>query len=252
MKTLILIFVLLLTTYLYSTIINVPEDQPTIQEGINVAVDTDTVLVQPDTYIENINYNGKNITVASLFLTTQDTTYISQTVIDGNQNGAVVTFENGENSYARLVGFVIINGNGKSFSFYDPYYGIYWTEYKGGGIYIDESSPSLMSLTVTNNWANSGGSIYSKNSQFSLSNSIINNNYAERQSTWYFSFGGFGGGIVNISSNSSYANVQVLNNTANYYGGGFNITNSNPQFNNVIIENNSSTVGGGDYTVRDR
>ena len=49
MKTLILIFVLLVTTCLYSTIINVPADQPTIQAGIDAAVDADTVLVQPGT-----------------------------------------------------------------------------------------------------------------------------------------------------------------------------------------------------------
>ena len=55
MKTLILIFVLLVVSAcLYSTIINVPADQPTIQAGINVAVDADTVLVQPETYLYKI------------------------------------------------------------------------------------------------------------------------------------------------------------------------------------------------------
>ncbi|MDP8202587.1 MAG: hypothetical protein P9M11_10680 [Candidatus Tenebribacter burtonii] len=86
----------LLSTYLFSTIINIPADQPTIQAGINAAVNGDIVLVQPGIYVENINYNGKLITVASLFLTIQDTTYISQTVIDGNQNGSVVTFNSDE------------------------------------------------------------------------------------------------------------------------------------------------------------
>ncbi len=81
-------------------IINVPADQPTIQAGINTANSGDTLLVQPDTYIENINFNGKNIIVGSLFLTTNDTSYVSMTVIDGNKNGSVVTFQNSEDSTA--------------------------------------------------------------------------------------------------------------------------------------------------------
>ena len=62
MKTIYFIFAFfILSTFLAVTIINVPADQPTIQEGINVAVDGDTVLVQPDTYIENINFKMNKI-----------------------------------------------------------------------------------------------------------------------------------------------------------------------------------------------
>ncbi len=67
-----------------SEIINVPGDQPAIQAGITASSAGDTVLVQPGTYYENINFTGKNIAVASLFLTTGDTAYISQTIINGN------------------------------------------------------------------------------------------------------------------------------------------------------------------------
>jgi len=74
----------LFSQFLFSTIINVPADQPTIQAGINVSVNSDTVLVQPGTYVENINFSGKLITVGSLYLTTADTTIIGEPFnIDG-------------------------------------------------------------------------------------------------------------------------------------------------------------------------
>jgi len=50
-----------------SNIINIPADQPTIQAGINVAVDGDTVLVQPDIYIENINYDREKTLLLLLY-----------------------------------------------------------------------------------------------------------------------------------------------------------------------------------------
>jgi len=73
MRHLTIVISLIIISNLSATIINIPEDQTTIQEGINVAVDGDTVLVQPGIYLENINFEGKEISVASLFLTTQGT-----------------------------------------------------------------------------------------------------------------------------------------------------------------------------------
>jgi hypothetical protein len=45
--------------------IHVPADQPTIQAAINVAANGDTALVAPGTYVENINFMGRAITVTS-------------------------------------------------------------------------------------------------------------------------------------------------------------------------------------------
>jgi len=122
--------------------------------------------VQPGTYYENINYNGngKNITVGSLFLTTQDTSYISQTVIDGDSSGSVVTFENEEDSNSVLNGFTLKNGSG---TYADPDSNGYY-DYIGGGIYCVNSSPSLENVTIKGNSAHKGGGIYCYNSSPSL------------------------------------------------------------------------------------
>ena len=93
-----------------ATIIRVPGYQPTIQAGIMAANTGDTVLVDPGTYIEAVNFNGRRITVGSWYLTTSDTSYISQTIIDGNNSWIVVTFNNGEDNTAKLVGFTVRRG----------------------------------------------------------------------------------------------------------------------------------------------
>jgi hypothetical protein len=151
LKKLVILFVLLCAfSWLSSAIINIPADQPTIQAGIDAAVIGDTVLVQPGTYYENINFEGKDITVASLLLTTGNEDYIHYTIIDGNQNGSVVTLENDETNDAVLTGFTIQNGSGN----------VWGSGAIGGGIYIYQSSPSLISLNIKYNIAIAGGGIY--------------------------------------------------------------------------------------------
>ena len=66
--------------------INVPADYAMIQAGINASSNGDTVLVHPGIYVEHINFNWHNIVLGSLFLTTGDTSYISQTIIDGDSS----------------------------------------------------------------------------------------------------------------------------------------------------------------------
>ena len=213
----------LLSTCLYSTIINVPADRPTIQAGMDAPVDADTVLVQPGTYFENINYNGKNITVASLFLTTQDTSYVSQTVIDGNQNGSVVLFNNGE-SLAVLSGFTITNG---------------YSSTSGGGISCVYSvSPTLKFLKIISNSAayNGGGIICGADADPTLEDVLISNNIA----------GGDGGGVYCYNQcNPSFLNVTISGNSGFHGGGICCLTYSAVHMENCIISDNVSNNSGG-------
>ena len=64
----LLSLIFFLFSLLQAGIIYVPNDTTSIQGGIYLASDGDTVLVAEDTYYENINFRGKAITVASEFI----------------------------------------------------------------------------------------------------------------------------------------------------------------------------------------
>src|SRR4029079_12057608 len=82
----------------------VPNDQPNIQSAINVSISGDTVLVAPGTHFENINFEGKAITVTS-------ESGPQNTIIDGGKSGSVVIFTAGEGRDSILNGFTLQNGS---------------------------------------------------------------------------------------------------------------------------------------------
>lgn len=86
MKNSLLLLILLVSynTQLSGTIRNVPVDYGSIQAAIDASINSDTILVAPNTYFENIDYKGKNIVIGSLFLTTNDTSFVSRIIIDGS------------------------------------------------------------------------------------------------------------------------------------------------------------------------
>ena len=240
MKKLIIVSLFILTTYLLpGQIINIPADFPTIQQGINAASNGDTVLVDSGTYNEAINYNGKNIIVASYYFTTLDTSYISQTIIDANEEGTtVVKFENGEDSTALLCGFTILNGNT-----------IGWDE--GGGICCKNTSPQLKYLKIINNSSRLGGGVYFEDATISMTHVNIFNNYAWSSS----GSGGLGGGINCINSEINLFDCKISGNKAGVFGGGIYSSSSTLHLENVLFENDTAWTcdtpgqGGGIYTT---
>lgn len=201
-----------------------PTDYSSIQKAINAAEDGDTILVNPGTYIGNIDFKGKEIIVASLFLTTGDPSYISKTILDGNQKGSVVRIWNGEGSGALLSGFTITNGS---------------AEY-GGGISCIGSNPRLENLKVSGNtsetcafddisWMGLGGGISLRYSSPSLVNVMISGNTAELE----------GGGIHCENSSPTLINVMISGNTAESGIGGIYCSNSSLRLINVTVSRNT-------------
>jgi len=244
-----------------ATIINIPGDYPTIQEGIDHSSDGDTVLVQPDTYYENLNFNGHNVVLASLFLTTGDTVYISSTVIDGDSAGSVIRFSSGEDSTAQVVGFTVQNGSASS----------------GGGIYCDSSSPTIRDNTICRNRVShedraEGGGIYCSYSNPTISSNRIRENEARALEGNAYSCGGgiscyhssptisdntirlnrtrgsklgFGGGIYCDNSAPNIHGNTISGNSARMYGGAICCSNGSPTITHNTITGNDAKHGGG-------
>ena len=206
----------------YAKIIHVPADQPTIQAGINAAASGDTVLVAPGTYFENINFNGKAITVKSL-------SGAAKTIIDGSQLNTVVTFSSGETTKSVLTGLTIRNGSA------NPY---------GGGIFIQNSSPSLIGNIITGNQAtNGGGGIGIVSGSPVIQNNTISDNHQNPHVDL-----GVGGGAIMINGPSSAQIVgnKITGNSWTASSGGVTIQSATaPMLMNNTISSNSGYDGGG-------
>lgn len=225
-----MLFLLLLSgTAQAQQTINVPADQPTIQAAINAANSGDTVLVASGTYVENINFGGKAVTVTS-------SGGPAVTTIDGGALGSVVTFSTGETAASVLSGFTIRNGlqNGLP----------------GGGIYISNASPTIAGNIITRNHAAVGCGIYVNGGSPLIQNNTITIN----DQTGAGSGGEGGGGILVSGTSSAPAAPQIVGNTITNNsvanggdGGGLSVGFfSSPLIQGNLIQGNTAyNFGGG-------
>ena len=179
-------------------ILRVSDDYLSIQSAIDNAMNGDIILVDPGVYNEQINFLDKNISLVALPYSGYEDNAYGSVVLDGGGQGSVVTINNGQDQSSILLGFKIQNGFSQNY---------------GGGILIEDSSPTI-------------------------DRNIIHNNIAG-------SCGGGGGGIAIVGT--SYPHIfgnEIFDNTVQgdcdcicYFGGG------------IYVDSSSWPILGGSVTI---
>jgi len=190
----------------------------TIQEGIDKALEGDTVTVVEGVYVENIQFKGKNIVLTGTG--PLDPSIVANTIIDGNKLGSVVTFFGTETEACVLCGFTIRNGNAS----------------RGGGI-CGGTDPGHTHATIENNRITANSTGYYGGGLYWCDGTIQNNTITGN------SAGEYGGGLAEC--NGTIQNNTITGNSAQL-GGGLYVCDGRIE-NNTLTDNSAAKNGGGLY-----
>ncbi len=242
-----------------------------IQAAIDDAEYGDVIIVDPNTYYENIDFSGKAITVRSI--DPNDPNIVAATIINGStptdvNNASVVTFKNGEGNDSILTGFTITGGTGTwlviAWRFHEPY----WNRCGGGVVCYNMSEPTITKNVFSNNTTGEGGGIYIYGDHVNLAspsnpsvhvkpiisdNIFINNSaiklhgFSPPNEDYPDEEHGDGGAIVGFQGIDATITGNIIqNNHADYYGGGIHLRQwSNGEISNNQITGNDSMLGAG-------
>jgi len=200
-----------------------------IQDAINASSHGDTIIVYPGTYYENINYMGRNVTIGSFELTTGNSAYRDNTIIDGDNNGSCVSVVSYETN-AEIYGFTIEHGSG--YVIMD--YGAMYTE--GGGIRVsNEANFRISNCKIINNKATNGGGVSICGGISTMKGTLVTNNFATsgggiyvlgdinfdniNRCSVYENYAGFVNDITlnTIHTVNVYLNIATVNPPTDYY-----------------------------------
>ena len=228
-------------------IIRVPADQPTIQAGIDAAVNGDTVLVADGTYTgegnKNLDFEGKAITVTS-------DNGPENCIIDCENSMRGVFFHRFELEDTVLEGITIRNGN-----VFSP---------GGGGIRCEYSSPTIRHCIITGNRTGDqyGGGIAVENASPTITNNMITDNEAHSRGGGIYCGLGWpiitfntisgneslysdGGGIYAGYQSAAYIGGNAISDNEGNEGGGISCDGTDVVIADNVISGNRAGNGGG-------
>ncbi len=176
--------------------LRVPSEFPTIQAAIDASMDGDLVIVATGTYVEAIDFLGKNISLISA-------KGPASTTLMGPAQGSIVTFANGEETGAVLDGFTLTGGIGTLVD----------DVLVGGAIYCSGSSPTLLGNRFeANDTADEGAAVYVTNGAAPVFDAnVFTGNHAADY-----------GGALRVTGQATTATIRgcrFVDNTASISGG---------------------------------
>ncbi|PIE76041.1 hypothetical protein CSA17_04335 [bacterium DOLJORAL78_65_58] len=186
-----------------------PEEFPTVFDALNCATDGFTVALEGGVSVDGpVVIPNREIQVLGGY----SSDYGSRdpegnpTLITASNNNTGLKFQSGTSSSTVVDGFRISGGGGLQYS------GIPYDGYYGGGVQLNNVSPTLRHLDITGNSVGSTSSL------------------------------GCGGGMMLNGSNAVLENIHIHGNTG-IYGGGMIIYNSDITMTDCVVENNTLQTG---------
>ena len=186
-----------------------------ITPAIKFASSGDSINVAAGTYVENLDFEGKNLKLVGADVTT--------TIIDGDSSGSVIRMVNISNTPS-VKNFTIQNG---------------LTASNGGGIYCSNSSPILQNLKILNNSAAGGGGLMLYDfSSPRIHNVIFKGNNASSNGSALYCWAGSSPIVRNSTFEGNIADGSVI----------YSEDRSDPKFINVTIASNPVVNFNSTYT----
>lgn len=210
------------------TAIRVPQDFATLAEALDFALDGDSVLVAPGTYTgpgnRNLGCGGKAIAVLGL-------AGAEATILDCQGQGRAFTLLDGETPATLIGGLTIRNGH-SSAALTPPYP-------SGGGIYVQDSSPTLRDLIIEDCQSDAGGGgLLLLNSSALVERVHCRGNEAP-------GLEGIGGGAFASHGAPTFRDCLFTDNFAFRYGGGLHITDGTIRVEGCTVVGNTAGWSGG-------
>lgn len=217
---------------------------PTIGQALSCAPAGSVIHVASGTYNENLLIQGKHLTIDG-----------SNAIINGGQNGPVITVFGADTQGTILRGLTLINGGGQN----AQAGALFVTDstdvtvdgcvlrqsmgQMGGGVFVRNSSRLALidSLVEDNTGTQQGGGLFVDGGALEVVNSVIRDNVTN----------GSGGGIfLQNAVDLVLDGVVIRNNAAGQQGGGLVLNGGQADISNVqVVFNSSSQSGGGIQAV---